>query len=104
MASLLLDDTLMTGTNAFAAAEENMHTQFDMGPRQMLSERTPVIFGGVLTHKSDGLVEICRQKYISNVTLLETSSPSITDSAKKEDSMHGCRHGPARILATESSS
>jgi Reverse transcriptase (RNA-dependent DNA polymerase) len=53
-AALLVDDTLMTGTNDFAEAEEAMHKQFEMGPTQHLSNTSSVRFGGVVLSRATG--------------------------------------------------
>jgi hypothetical protein len=77
-AALLVDDTLMTGTNDFAEAEEDMHKQFEMGPTQYLSNTCSVKFGGVVLSLATGVLEISQKEYIGRLQTLDTSDPAMS--------------------------
>jgi hypothetical protein len=47
IAAILVDDTLMTGNKQFAKAEELMHSNYDMGKTQPITNGSQIKFGGV---------------------------------------------------------
>jgi hypothetical protein len=47
IAAILFDDTLMTGNKHFATAEELMHSNYDMGQTQTVTNGSKIKFGGV---------------------------------------------------------
>jgi hypothetical protein len=46
IAAILVDDTLMTGNKHFAKAEEHMHSNYDMGQTQTVTNGSQIKFGG----------------------------------------------------------
>jgi Reverse transcriptase (RNA-dependent DNA polymerase) len=47
IAAILVDDTLMTGNKHFEKAEELMHSNYDMGQTQTVTNGSQIKFGGV---------------------------------------------------------
>jgi hypothetical protein len=59
IADILIDDTLMTGNMQFAKAEERMHSNYDMGQTQTVTNGSQIKFGGVqIGRDPDGTLRI----------------------------------------------
>jgi hypothetical protein len=59
IAAILVDDTLMTGNKHFARAEELMHSNYDMGQTQTVTNGSQIKFGGVqIGRDPDGTLRI----------------------------------------------
>jgi hypothetical protein len=62
IADILVDDTLMTGNMQFAKAEERMHSNYDMGQTQAITNCSQMKFGGVqIGRDPDGTLRISQQ-------------------------------------------
>jgi hypothetical protein len=67
IAAILVDDTLMTGNKHFAKTEELMHSDYDMGQTQTVTNGTHIKFGGVqIGRDPDGTLRISQEAYIEN--------------------------------------
>jgi hypothetical protein len=63
--AILVDDTLMTGNMQFAKAEERMHSNYDMGQTQTITNGSQMKFGGVqIARNPDGTLRISQEAYI----------------------------------------
>jgi hypothetical protein len=59
IAAILVDDTLMTGNKHFAKAEELMHSNYDMGQTQTVTNCSQIKLGGVqIGRDPDGTLRI----------------------------------------------
>jgi hypothetical protein len=68
IAAILEDDTLMTGDRPFSKAEELMHSNYDMGQAQTITNGSQIKLGGVqIGRDPDGTLRISQQAYIENI-------------------------------------
>jgi hypothetical protein len=68
IAAILVDDTLMTGNKHFAKAEEHMHSNYDMGQTQTVTNSSRIKFGGVqIDRDPDGASRILQEAYTENL-------------------------------------
>jgi hypothetical protein len=66
---MLVDDTLMTGNKHFAKTEELMHSNYDMGQTQTVTNGSQIKFGGVqIGQDPDGTLRISQEAYIENLS------------------------------------
>jgi hypothetical protein len=69
IADILVDDTLMTGNMQFSIAEERMHSNYDMGQTQTVTNGSQIKFGGVqIGRDPDGTLRISQEAYIENLS------------------------------------
>jgi Reverse transcriptase (RNA-dependent DNA polymerase) len=69
IAAILVDDTLMTGNKHFAKSEELMHSNYDMGQTQTVTNGSHTKFGGVqIGRDPDGTLRISQEAYIENLS------------------------------------
>jgi hypothetical protein len=69
IAAILVDDTLMTGKMHFAKAEELMHSSYDIGQTQTVTNGSHIKFGGVQIGRDfDGTLRISHQSYVENLS------------------------------------
>jgi hypothetical protein len=67
--AILVDDTLMTGNMQFAKAEERMHSNYDMGQTQTITNGSQMKFGGAqIGRDPDGTLRISQEAYIDNLS------------------------------------
>jgi hypothetical protein len=67
--AILVDDTLMTGNKHFAKAEEIMHSNYDMGQTQTVTNGLQIKFGGVqIGRDPDDTLRISQEAYIENLS------------------------------------
>jgi hypothetical protein len=68
IAAILVNDTLMTGNKHFAKAEELMHSNYDMGQTQTVTNGSQIKFGEVqIGRDPDGISRISHKAYIDNL-------------------------------------
>jgi hypothetical protein len=69
IAAILVDDTLMTGNKHFAKDEELMHSNYDMGQTQTVTNGSQIKFGRVqIGRDPDGTLRISQEAYIENLS------------------------------------
>jgi hypothetical protein len=69
IAAILVDDTFMTGNKHFAKAEELMHSNYDIGQTQTVTNCSQIKFGGVQNGRDpDGTLRISQVAYIENLS------------------------------------
>jgi hypothetical protein len=69
IAAILVDDTLMTGNKHFAKAEKLMHSNYDMGQTQTVTNGSQIKFGGVQIGRGpDGTLRISQEAYVENLS------------------------------------
>jgi hypothetical protein len=97
--AVLVDDSLLAGTEHFAEAETEMHQQFDMGSTSILTQNNSVKFGGVNIIQTEVYLCLCQQDYIDHIGLVDKSDASITNIRKGRDveSLLGLRRGRDQI-------
>jgi hypothetical protein len=65
IAAILVDDTLMTGNKQFAKAKELMHSNYDMGQTQTVTNGSQIKSGGVqIGRDPDGTFRISQEAYL----------------------------------------
>jgi hypothetical protein len=69
IAAILVNENLMTGNEHFAKAEELMHSNYDMGQTQTVTDGSQITFGGVqIGRDPDGALRISQEAYIENLS------------------------------------
>jgi Reverse transcriptase (RNA-dependent DNA polymerase) len=69
IAAILVDDTLMTRNKHFAKAEERIHSNYDIGQTQTITNGSQIKFGGVqIGRDPDGTLRIPQEAYIENLS------------------------------------
>jgi hypothetical protein len=72
IAAILVDDTLMSGNKHFAKAKELMHSNYDMGQTQTVTNGSQIKFGGVqIGRDPDGTLRISQEAYIQNLSYIK---------------------------------
>jgi hypothetical protein len=67
--AILVDDTLITGKKHFPKAEELVHSKYDMGQTQTVTNGSKIKFGGVkIGRDPDGTLRLSHQAYIENLS------------------------------------
>jgi hypothetical protein len=69
ISAILVDDTLMSGNTHFAKTEELMHSSYDMGQIQTVTNGSQIRFGGVqIGRDPDGTLRISQEAYIESLS------------------------------------
>jgi hypothetical protein len=64
----------MTGNKHFAKAEELMHSNYDMGQTQAVTNGSQIKFGGVqIGREIDGTLSISQEAYIENLSNIKAN-------------------------------
>jgi hypothetical protein len=67
IAAIVVDDTLMTRNKQFTKAIERIHSNYDIGQTQTITNGSQIILGGVqIGRDPDGTLRISHQAYIEN--------------------------------------
>jgi hypothetical protein len=99
IADILVDDTLMTGNMQFAKAEERMHSNYDMGQPQTITNGSQIKIGEVqIGRDPDGTLRISQQTYIENLSNIKENCTTISLLyAQRAAKCPGSLHGPVSM-------
>jgi hypothetical protein len=74
IAAKLVDDTLVTRNMQFAKAEERIHSNYDTGQTQIITNGSQIKLGGVqIGRDPDGTLRISYQAYIENLSNIKAN-------------------------------
>jgi hypothetical protein len=74
IAAILVDDTLMTRNKQLAKAEERIHSNYDIGQTQTITNGSHIKLGGVqIGRDPDSTLRISHQVYIENLSNIKAN-------------------------------